>query len=389
VRVLVSTQADRSKVDCGPQKPCLSFSALGAISFVLILALGILFPGVAALELDNKSEIGTLSETPPPKTPGPPLNLSFTPGPNFIDLAWQPPSYQGASSVTAYNIYRTTDFEYFTLPLATVDSGTLSYRDWNVTLGTSYLYSVRAVNSYGIGDTYSTGWAVPGITVPSEPKYLQALAGENTVWLSWELPDQSGQTYIQGYKVYRGTARNDMQLISSCGFWDVVAYYQDQGLNNGQIYFYQVTAFNSMGEGEVSNVVSAIPNWAPRNLTVDPWYVDGSRPVTIALTWQHPIHDYENVTGYKIIGTMPTQLISRESTYFSANVSGGFYGYPFRVVAVYQDGNEVASNEAYVVVPMPADIGDPYFLLPLVVALIVFLTIIAIAYIVEYRNRLK
>lgn len=363
--------------------------AFGAISFVLILALGIPFPGVAALDTHELSGIGTLNATPPPKTPGPPLNFSFTPGPNFIDLAWQPPSYQGASPVTAYNIYRTTDFEYFTLPLATVDSNTLSYRDWNVAVGTSYLYSVRAVNSYGIGDGYSTGWAVPGRTVPSEPKYLQALAGENTVWLSWELPDQYGWTYIQGYKVYRGTARNDLQLLTSCGFWEAVAYYQDQGLNNGQIYFYQVTAYNSMGEGEGSDIVSAIPSWAPRNLTADPWYVDSSGPVTITLTWQHPIHGYENVTGYKVIGTMPTQLVSRESTYFSANVSGG-WTYHFRVVAVHQDGNEASSNIAYVFVEMPSDIGyDPYFFLPLLAVLIVFFTIIAIAYIVEYRNRVK
>ncbi|MEM4293013.1 MAG: fibronectin type III domain-containing protein, partial [Thermoplasmata archaeon] len=124
---------------------------------------------------------------------------------------------------------------------------------------------------------------------PSAPRNLQAVAGNQSVTLSWQPPDNDGGSAITNYKVYRGTTSGNLAFLKDVGN---VLTYTDTGLTNGQTYYYQVSAVNSVGEGPRSNEVSATPSSsganppsAPRNLQA----VAGNQSVT--LSWQPPDND--------------------------------------------------------------------------------------------------
>ncbi|MFO7991058.1 MAG: NosD domain-containing protein [Thermoplasmata archaeon] len=83
----------------------------------------------------------------------PPRNLSVKPGNAFLNLSWIPPSNDGGSELTAYNIYRgnqSTDMKL----LDSVESTHSFYRDETVQNGVEYHYKVSVLN--GVGESLSS-----------------------------------------------------------------------------------------------------------------------------------------------------------------------------------------------------------------------------------------
>ena len=97
---------------------------------------------------------------------------------------------------------------------------------------------------------------------PSAPRNLQAVAGDGEVMLDWDVPDSHGSSPIVNYRVYRGKVPGGEEFIIELG--DVTSHL-DSGLNNGETYYYIVTAKNEEREGPPSNEVSATPIAAPTN----------------------------------------------------------------------------------------------------------------------------
>ena len=98
------------------------------------------------------------------------------------------------------------------------------------------------------------------ITVPSSPQNLQATAGDGYVDLSWNPPSSDGGSPITGYKIYRGTALGGERFVKAVGN---VLTYTDNDVTNNQKCYYQISAVNSVGEGEKSNEVDATPTPTP------------------------------------------------------------------------------------------------------------------------------
>ena len=89
---------------------------------------------------------------------------------------------------------------------------------------------------------------------PSPPQNLQAILTNGNISLSWNPPSNDGSSPIIEYKIYRGTSSGGESLLITLG--DVYSY-TDTTVSNGQIYYYRVSAVNSVGESLLSNEVSA------------------------------------------------------------------------------------------------------------------------------------
>jgi hypothetical protein len=93
-------------------------------------------------------------------------------------------------------------------------------------------------------------------TVPDAPTLDSAAAGDGEVDLSWTAPADDGGAAITAYKVLRGTTPGGETLLDTLG---VVTTYNDGSASNGTTYYYKVRAVNSVGDGALSNELSATP----------------------------------------------------------------------------------------------------------------------------------
>jgi len=96
---------------------------------------------------------------------------------------------------------------------------------------------------------------------PAAPKpALLDSASQNTsgaVQLAWQAPDDGGAT-IRGYRVYRGTASGAETLLATLN--NTKTTYTDTSAlppSTGAVYFYEISALNSVGEGPLGNELAA------------------------------------------------------------------------------------------------------------------------------------
>jgi pimeloyl-ACP methyl ester carboxylesterase len=88
---------------------------------------------------------------------------------------------------------------------------------------------------------------------PGTPNDLIIMTGDGKALLSWSVPYNDGGSSITGYTVYRCTTSggNYFPVASVNG-----TSYDDSNLDNGQVYWYKVSATNVIGEGSSSTSTS-------------------------------------------------------------------------------------------------------------------------------------
>jgi fibronectin type 3 domain-containing protein len=231
-----------------------------------------------------------ITETAPPSAPE---NLMAETGFGFVNLTWDPPLSDGGAPVTNYRIYRntTTGQETFYTQIG----NQLNYNDTDVSNGVTYFYSVSAVNNAGEGTKTDEIQATPA-TYPTQPRNLRTSVGDQYINLSWDVPESDGGLPITKYNIYRGEdAENKGHLEVDFGN---LTYFNDTGLVNGVLYFYNVSAENAIGEGPWSSDINATPVSVPskpRNLEIS------SGDSYLNLSWMLPSSDGGSpITNYLI-----------------------------------------------------------------------------------------
>ncbi len=201
--------------------------------------------------------------------PSAPLNLQASAGNAQNFLGWQPPASNGGATITSYRVFRGTTSSNQTV-ITTGGCANLgviqSCTDTGLTNGQIYYYTVSAVNSVGTGAPSNQVNATPvGATVPSAPQNLATQSGNGQIFLGWQAPASNGGAPIIGYRVFRGTTSSNQMVVTSggCANLSAVLACTDTGLTNGQIYYYFVSAYNSVNQGPPSNIVSATPAAPP------------------------------------------------------------------------------------------------------------------------------
>ncbi|MBI4416757.1 MAG: fibronectin type III domain-containing protein [Euryarchaeota archaeon] len=288
----------------------------------------------------------------PAAVPSAPQDLRAAAFDRTVDLSWSPPADDGGATITSYRVYRGTAPGAATF-LAELPE--LSYADGGLTNGQTYYYEVAAVNRVGEGVRSPEVSATP-TAVPSAPRNVTAGAGDGEVRLAWEPPLVDGGNPITEYRIYRGQVSVALAPLASTTGLE----FQDSAVQNGQTYFYGVSAANVAGEGPLSETVSAVPRGAPsapRDLQAIP--ADRSA----ILSWSPPLDDGgASIQGYRISrGQTSGNLaflveIGDVTTHTDPGLTNG-QRYYYAVAAFNEAGEGQASAEVTVVAG--ADTTDP------------------------------
>jgi fibronectin type 3 domain-containing protein len=227
---------------------------------------------------ENEVGIGELSDeivAIPQTVPSAPRNLEESKGDSYIYLTWTEPLNDGGSPITNYLIYRSTEEGEKTL-LAELDNVT-EYNDTSVQNGVTYYYNVSAKNEVGEGMLSNELTIIP-ITIPSEPRFLLAVAMDDHINLSWNEPKEDGGSPISGYMIYRGETQGEEEFLKEVGN---VLFYDDDTVSGGKTYYYVVIAKNDAGEGQQSESIMVKAKTTSEEELPMMWFI--IIPVVIAL----------------------------------------------------------------------------------------------------------
>ncbi len=129
---------------------------------------------------------------------------------------------------------------------------------WNYTYEDSGMLTSPVIGEYGTIYTRvnKTIYAIGEDPYPSEIMELDIQMEPDKVELSWGSPEDEGMGGIQKYNIYRGTSEENLTLldtVTSDDYTDI--NYTDVNVEEGEEYFYCVSAVNEAGEGPKSLVV--------------------------------------------------------------------------------------------------------------------------------------
>jgi hypothetical protein len=205
-------------------------------------------------------------------------------------------------------------------------------------------------NAYN--DTHSGGddaflFSLTLYSAPQPPVQISAIeSAEQDIMLTWQKPDYEGNSPISTYRVYR----NSSLIFDNYHTETPFHYYIDETILPEITYYYTVTAVNSYGESEFSEVVSIIiipstfhPS-APRNC------IGTNGTSFVYLTWDMPLDDggtpIKNYTIYRreICGVYSLLDNTTETFYNDTSVLEGTTYY-YMVKASNNVGEGPASNK--------------------------------------------
>jgi len=190
-----------------------------------------------------------------------------------------------------------------------------------------------AFRNFGIGGTLYLDSVNIGVAsqqmLPPVNVYTYS-TGALSIGVCWQSPNITG---VLSYKVHRrvGTVGAFAPIYQTTS--NTTLSYIDSAVENGQAYFYYVTACYPVGESEPSSIASASPN-AIYNPVTDLNAVVGFN--SVALSWEEPAVEASSATlsGYKIVrgGVL---LIELEDTVYTDNTAVNGVAYVYSVIAVY------------------------------------------------------
>ncbi len=200
--------------------------------------------------------------------PGAPTSLTATAsGATLIDLQWTAPSSNGGASISGYGIEWSADGN---APWAELVANTgnvnTSYSDTSLQPVTTRHYRVSAINTAGTGDSSNVALATTDAAAPGAPTSLTATAsGATRIDLQWTAPSSNGGASISGYGIEWSADGNApwAELVANTG--NVNTSYSDTSLQPVTTRHYRVSAINTAGTGDSSNVASATTQEPPPN----------------------------------------------------------------------------------------------------------------------------
>jgi hypothetical protein len=167
--------------------------------------------------------------------PGVPTNLTGTAGDRQVILHWLAPTSNGGSSITGYRVYRNN------ILLVTLGN-VLLYTDTNLVNGTSYTYTVSALNVIGEGAKSASASATPFTSALVISNVTVTSITETTALVSWHVNQFATGQVEYGLTTAYGTFST---LEPSFNYQDHVQTIS--GLIAATQYHYRVHSVNQAG----------------------------------------------------------------------------------------------------------------------------------------------
>lgn len=228
--------------------------------------------------------------------PGPPTGPLRITGvmSDKCNLFWSEPSQNGGANISHYILEKR---ETSRLSWTVVDSNipTVSYKVTKLLQGDEYIFRVKAVNKYGVGEPLESEAVIARnpYKPPSAPSTPEAREiTKDSMILSWNAPESDGGTEITGYHLekrdkdgVRWTKCNRQKLTD--------LYFKVTALSEGHFYEFRVAAENEASMGEFSDLslfYRAINATTPPGPPHHPKVTDHTNS-SISLSWGKPSSD--------------------------------------------------------------------------------------------------
>jgi fibronectin type 3 domain-containing protein len=235
----------------GPLRVALAYSDThvqnGLTYFYAVIAINDLWEGSPSAGV-NATPLGA---------PGHPYNVTGTGGNAVVILHWAAPADTGGGPLAGFKIWRGESPATLTFH-ATLGNFT-AFEDAGVSNGQTYWYALSAFNAMWDGTLSLAVSALPAAP-PTAPRDVTLEAPDVQVVFRWSAPASDGGLPIDAYRVYRGSSPANLTFRASLA---AVFEFIDNGVTNGETYYYAVSAFNGRAEGPLSDPQSAVPAAVP------------------------------------------------------------------------------------------------------------------------------
>jgi hypothetical protein len=187
--------------------------------------------------------------------PGVPTGVGATAGGASATVTWTAPGDDGGSAITSYKV---TPYNagVAQTPIS-VEAGVTTRTIGGLTAGTSYTFTVIAVNAIGQSAESSPSAAVTpkAATAPGAPTAIAASAKSSGALVTWTAPSEDGGSATSGYRItpYLGGVAQTATSTSTTATSAPVT-----GLTNGSSYTFKVAAINGVGAGAESAASAAV-----------------------------------------------------------------------------------------------------------------------------------
>ena len=215
----------------------------------------------------------------PATVPGAPVIGPVTAGIRRVTVSWSAPVSSGGSPVTGYVVTPYVDGD--AQEPATFDSTATTQTVGGLADGTTYAFTVAAINAVGAGPESAPSREVTTAGSPSSPSITSATPGNGSVTLAWSAPAANGGSPITGYVVtpYIGSAAQTAKTFNSTATKQIIT-----GLSIGRAYTFRVAAKNAIGTGPRSAASRPATPTASISASVSPTRTAIGRTATISGT---------------------------------------------------------------------------------------------------------